>query len=391
LQQQALKAAPADQTALLQRAFRQRGLYRSLSRLTEKQLRQLDAPALQDLDHVQEMIRHQRELFDLPAYAQRATGQQIVQQLISLADLHYLLLKLPYVIDHLARQNTYNESEEKSVPAELLTAAKAMELQHPLLALYLKLFDGYRDRHCSLPDFTEAVDLWNSLLQKATPNELAFCLIKLCGLGIAEVYKGDLRFLEHLFPLYQMGVERRLFTLYGYFPDDTFLNICTYGAYTNSYEWTSEFIETHRHLLPADVAKNAVVLGRAILAFHQGRFDDVRILLRSGSSKRLTYKVRIRSLLVRCLLELHIQDTSYLPSLLNLIRSHERAYRREQGLSEERRAAYLHLYRMIRAIARLRETAWQQPAAHRRVREKIESFTSIVLKPWLLEKVDIQG
>lgn len=371
-----------------QRAFRRRGMHAAFARECRDQIQELEKFPLRDSGHAGALWRLYHQLYEDPQTLSQTDGGREVMQLMHYLDLQFIILKLRYFSDLQARKLTYEERHELRMLPAVMEAAEPLRARHPIIDLYCRLVQLFHDG-CPTDDFQVIEKLYTDLCPQLAREEQAFILIKLCAVANKRQMEGDTVFNEKMFNLYRFGLDRKLFLQGDIFPDSTFLNICSIGAHAHAFDWTRAFIESHRSLLPAEVAPTAAALGEAYLYFHQGAFEKAYQLLNDVTSTRITYKIRIRALYLRCLLGAYLeQPLSYHTAILSALEAFDRFFRREKELSDNRKESYRNFGRAVGRIVKLRDLNWTDPDARAEVAEWIRTRQHIQIRPWLLDLLE---
>ena len=227
-------------------------------------------------------------------------------------DAYYLLVKLRHSCNVIAAGQYTGTMPQIPYLEETLAFAQNHYPDHfmiqafrSLIMIYLDweentfhlLYDGFLAHH---PDIEE--------------NDRLFILLSLVNL-INRNIKVDEKRMQLMFRLFQEVTKSQLFSPQRPINDATFLNICTVGAILQKKEWTEAFINSHHQYLPDNYAKAALQLAKALLHFHSGEYNKALELCNTYPPKAYTYKSRIYFLRLRCLLELQLQDESYIYAL----------------------------------------------------------------------------
>lgn len=229
-------------------------------------------------------------------------------------------------------------------------------------------------------------------LMKSPPDididEAAFLLMVWCNLGSRQFALGKLDFIQPVFRLYQYGIRQGLFLQpQGTIPGNIFINVCIMAAQAKETAWLEDFFRYYSPKLELYLKDETLALCHAFVAFHQLRFRDAKDMLDNISSTDLQFRIRLHSLSVRCLLELHLINDSYHLVLTSKVRAFKRMVRSKKKLRKGRIQAYLNFADVTLDIAKLNTNRPITPSAFSMLYQKLESTTPLALGSWLRQKL----
>lgn len=224
--------------------------------------------------------------------------------------------------------------------------------------------------------------------QLSLPNaETSFLFMIWCNLGSGQFSKGQTNFIQPVFKLYQYGIEKGLFLQQGYLPGTIYINSCVMAAKAKANTWLAQFRKDYRPLLKPYLKEETLALTQAFVAFHQEQFLEARAILDNISTNDLHFRIRLHSLSVRCLLELHLLNDSFYHVLSSRIRAFKRMINNKQKLHRQRRDAYRNFADLTMDLAKLGRNSSITTDEHNALQQKINTTSSLVLKDWLLQKL----
>lgn len=302
-------------------------------------------------------------------------------------DEYYILQKLRYVCNQKATRQFYQADNPKPhLLEEIKVLASTHFADHPIITLYyqlLILFDAWSDKL-----FSQTMTLFYDTYQKLETSDQFFLLVNLINHAMNRVNSGHTEFIATVFQLYHFAVEDRLFLNKFPLTETTFLNICTYGAFCNEEDWTKRFIKSHQHLLPVQTRAQAKQLGTALFLFHSGQFEAASKELNEIKASNYSYKLRIRSLSARCLLELHLQNGNTYKTLVSMISTNKLFLYRNKDLSRKVKQGYLNMNTAILKIADLHMESRNKAQVKEELILWLHSLERITAKAWLLNKIN---
>lgn len=305
-------------------------------------------------------------------------------------DEYFILVKLRHICNQFAKQAFYAKPAAEHPPEIPFLKAILSEVQHnypkhAIIQLYVQMVDLFQK--WSLVLFEQSEAKFYQIYPKLEAGERYFILLNLVNLANQKMNKDMPDLIQHIFNLYKHGVNNHLFLVNKQLTTKTFLNICIVGAHVGKLVWTDEFIRNHQHLIIEEESDTVVKLGRALLLFHSNLFNEAYDLVYDLSSRQLSRKLRIRTLQVRCLLELHLLDMTYYKVLVATLSNFGQFISRSKQLGETTKQSYRNFNRVVLKIAELRQHNWGQPNAHRELIQYIEQLVPLITRQWLLRKV----
>lgn len=309
---------------------------------------------------------------------------------LSYLDEYFILVKLRHCCNQLARQAFYSRtdkqySEEIPFINPILAEVQKTYHKHPIIQLYAQMVQLFH--HWDEALFLKTETHFYRVYSQLETGEQYFVLLHLVNLANQQMNRGHTHLQKHILSLYQYGVARQLFLGNNQLTASTFLNICLVGANAGDKTWTADFIQRHQHLINDAESDIVVKLGRALFLFHSDQFDKAYNMVRRLQASALPYKVRIRSLTVRCLLELHLSDTSYFRVLRSEVSNFGQFITRNAQLSENTKQSYRNFNRAVLKIAELRQHNWGQTTAHQKLVDFILQLSPLIAHKWLIKKI----
>ncbi len=302
-------------------------------------------------------------------------------------DQHFVLLKLKYAIDQLARQQTLREPLDSRLLDAALAEAPELAEAHSAIGIFRRLTLLFREG-CSDEGFRETLGLFHRLSDVLPRDEQSFILAKFVALAFQAFNQGRQHYLDTLFELFRYGDERRLFVFYGAMSDATFLNACTVASQTGHFGWAQQFIQENQAFLPAAALPAAPALGQAILLFAREDYAGAYHCLNAVYKRQSAYKLRVRSLYVRCLLGMHLEEPRYDEPLRSALDAFGQYIRRHKMMSPRRKKEYLNFAKAVRKIALLRSQNWRSARARAAAGEWLGRLEPLILGGWLRKQLE---
>lgn len=368
------------------KAFRERGLSRHFLKETQQSVQYFESIQAQSPLARLRLWELYHDLYRYPDKLTPADPRELQQKANDYLDQHYCLHQFA-IVANLAggiKANPYRL--DQSWLTALIHHAASLTASYPLLQQYYQLVLLF-EKECSLSDFEVAKESFLRTTTALDLREKAFLLMKLCNLGTSRISAGQLEFLPAVVSLYRHGIETELFLQEGILADGLFLNTCIFAAQAKEIDWALAFIRSYESKLLPRFKKETLALGHAYLAFHQGDFITAERRLRDVSSTDITYRIRIHSLSVRCLLEATISDDSFREVLRSKLKAFHRMIKGHTQLHPQRAQAYLNFAAATQAIAKFATSTKRTPSSHHELSTTVDSYAPLILKAWLKEKL----
>ncbi len=301
-------------------------------------------------------------------------------------DLYYWMQKLALQANIVAGTQARRLALSPTYLQALLQAVDTLEYPPPLLQIYRQTLE-YIQAGCSLEEYQKGIQEIQAHSQAIDPLERAFLLMIWCNLGSRRFAAGEREFIEPVFQLYQYGVAEKLFIQHGYLSGNIYTNICIMAAHAGKEDWLETFTRDHSQQLSPHLRTETIALTEAFVAFHRQQFTKAERRLRDIHTHDLSFKIRVHSLSVRCLLEAHLKLPTYYQVLSHKVTAFKRMISSKKSLSEERIQAYLNFANYALAIAEFKRRPTPTQTDYDQLYEAIHGNQSINLKNWLLEKL----
>lgn len=379
-----------DKGPLLQ-TLRERDLLTAYLTVIDDAQEALDAQSKQALDV--ELLRRQAELaaeLDRCTLALGKLQHNYLADKQKFLDAAWLIEKLRDACELAQRSQLLATNATTS---RLLDAAVACldeesfpELELPLLSIYLSLYKLLRsEAEMSYASVAETVAAHQ---QSIDIKDLRIIYNHMQNYCIAQINRGDSSYLDALFELYLIQLEKKLFFQNGYLPEWHYKNIVTTGLRIGQREWVHHFIETYREHLDPDVAENAYRFNLANWHYHQGNLHRVMELLSKVEYTDVRYSLDAKALLLRTYYDLGEEE-----ALLALTDAFRHYIKRNRTLSEFQKKGYYNLLKFTRRAFKLKmNKGILKPSKWKRsfglLERDLHAADTVFNRSWLEERVE---
>jgi hypothetical protein len=205
---------------------------------------------------------------------------------------------------------------------------------------------------------------------------------------IRRINKGEERFLEEIFRLYQRLLEKELLYENGLLSEWHYKNIVTTGIRLRQMDWVKQFIENQKDRLDSEVRDNAYRFNLASYHHALGQYDEVLRLLLQVEYSDLRYSLGAKALLLRTYYELREFE-----ALDSLVGSMRQFLQRNQLMADFHRNGHHNLFKFTRRAAHIRAqlgfaNEQKSRAELDRLRNEVAHAGEIFNKSWLIEKME---
>ena len=268
-----------------------------------------------------------------------------------------------------------------AVPYQIRMAEEAADYlsRHPLpeqapaVKAYFLVFQllHTQDAHAAFEQLRDALPALQSQLSHIETEEIYQYIINYCNLQIMQLQE---KYLPEAFNLYVQGIESGVMIKNGQLSPWHFKNMIKLALRLKKYDWTEQFIQSHAHLLPADLREDAFHFNLAELYYYTGQNDKAQWHLNQVESSDISYNLGAKIMLAKIYYE-----TDAFDALESLLHAFVIYLRRSRSLSEEIRRTYLNFASLLQRLMQAR------PDQHAALRTKIESTKLLAAKTWLLK------
>ena len=345
-----------------------------------------------ELTTLLQSVKLHHQLYFHEDFGKYRSGYLEIQQLVEDLDKFIILAKLKYHCELIARKQILEEGERPSLLSdkvldEILVSAESQNAE-PVFFIYAKLIRVIQKEDLKL--YFAAKLFFQKKVKHINPEDRQNILFHLINFIIHKNRQHDNPLYDEMLSLYQFGLESGILILHDRITYRTFTNIAVLGSAQKRFVWTDSFIKKYQGKLEPAKAGLAVKLSRAFWNFHQGAYEKVldwtvEIEVQEGQPD---YPFRLMALKLRAFYELYLQDKSYRRLLYSFIDSFTRFIKNNRKLARPQASAYLNFIRVMKLLLIHQERDRFDGKRKQKMINKIMLMNPLILKSWLLEKVD---
>ncbi|MEO5572182.1 MAG: hypothetical protein ABIT08_12410, partial [Bacteroidia bacterium] len=302
-----------------------------------------------------------------------------LQSLSDNLDIYYLSNKLKYCCEILNRQNIVQV--EFRIPfldfiVEYLNKNSFENV--PILSVYfhilLMMKENENEKHYRK---------LKSILYKYADfslNELRDIYAFVQNYCIRKVNTGNVKYLDELFEIYKLMLEKKIIIENKELAHSHFKNIVAIALRLNEFEWTENFIEHYSAFLNKELRKNSVNYNLARLYFAKKEFRKALKLLTIVEFTDVYYHLDSKSLLLKIYYE--IEEIEPLFSLFSTFRVY---LRRSKLISDYQRIIYSNLITQTKRLAKIKSGS-NYPL--QKIKNTIAADSQVADIGWLKSKIE---
>lgn len=295
-------------------------------------------------------------------------------------DIFYLAEKIKYQCSLLEYKNIVAIENDKILFFDdILKQIQNMDFESiPPIAIYYQIYLTLTEpeNEIHFQKLKELIDSYLSIFPIDEAKGIYESSINYC---VKRINTGSQNYLEELFQLYQYGLEHKIMLTKNEISPTSFRNICFIGVRLNKYDWTENFIQSHKHQLNSKYRQNAVTFNLARLNIYRKDYHKVIEYLREVTFDDVVYELSSRAIQVVAYYELDEIDalSAYLSSFKTFLR-------RNSKIPERRKNNYS---RMIEFTQKLIRLAPHMTKEIKKLEEEIQGSENFSDKKWILEKL----
>ena len=364
---------------LIMEELGERNLYPQFEKRAKTLIRDLEALPYRDAHFYKEIHELNLMHYGHVETSKEKRNMPIIISSIEHLDYYYLLQRqrLEFTI----------KSHEKLIgnkhSIKPLTETKVYLKQEPIFKIYELIIKALSiSENESI--YSEIEELFkNEAKRLGRKDQLEIIRILLNHLS-SQINKGKEGYAVKMLALYKFGLEQNLVTEKGQIGETTFTNITTVGILANDFDWVEDFIKAYKKYLPYAEREDAACLSTALLYFHKKEYSRTIELMLYYSFSTPLLALKAKAILLRTYFEQFSIDNSYYELFISQTQSFEKFIRRNESISSGKKEIYLKFIFLVRKVA----NAILQNAVNKQLYNSVKNADGLVLKSWLLEKIE---
>lgn len=389
LVQQMLKEDTLTRQRLLARYYGRSDNYDLFEEVVQAQIKSLEDHPRSDMEYQLERWTWHHEWFFHPS-TPKIPNLEALKMLMTSLDQFFVLAKLRYSADVFIIKKVVSEDFPIELLQEILNHSETQQFyNNPVIELYSYLLQ----MQLNTPDeekFKKCIDLLETNLDKIEKYEKAFIINALTNYAGYCQNKGLTKYRRFVLVLYKFAIQQNTLLDKNKLKSNAFINIVAVGAAEKDFDWTFNFIHQFGLYLFEQEKKEFTQLALAYWHYHHGLFtkdeddfDRALIYLREIPFSSVEIDLRIRSLEIRILYE---QDDANL--LEYAAKRFIKYLERHPSIALEKGESYRNFISFALKLKEIEPFKKSKLVQIKKLKTKILELKVIVLKPWLLEKVE---
>lgn len=321
---------------------------------------------------------------------QKYLRDESLQDRVKHLDLYFLSEKLKSSCEMINREKFFNMNYDHRFLKETIEHIEAQldyYQQYPSISfyyqVYLSLTDDKETKHYY--KLREMIEQSGEAFPPEERRDLYYYAYNYC---LRKLNRGDATFLAESFELMKNLLDQGLLLENDTLSEWHYKNMTALALGLDEYDWTHNFIEKYRALLPEDVAENAYTFNLASYYYGTKQYDEALVLLNEVEYTDVVYNLDAKSLLLRIYYDLDESD-----SLYSLIDAFKKYLMRNKLIAENKYARYLNLFKYANQAFKLKsQVDYQQKDKSRKelaqLRESLDNQKRVANKRWLKLKLD---
>lgn len=374
-----VRKSPIEQKQLLIQSLGERNIYQQFKKTTHETISQLEALPYRDADIFYKIHSLNYKLYDHIDTNRQSDNINTLEKLSSSLDCYYLSKRQH--LDFAIQAYKKLLGNKIKIPS-LQQSIRSLE-QEP----FYKIFNLISDANTSNWDDDQYLKIKTHFIGNidkiSAENKLAIIRILLNYL-ISNINKGGAGYQAKVLELYKLGLKESLFIENEQINGATFSNIVSVGLYEKEFDWVEQFIISYNKYLTESIRSDTTCLALGLLHYHKNEFSKTIDLILNHSFSKPLLILRSKTTLLRTYFEQYLKDNSYYDFLIAQTQAFEKFIRRNRYISDNKKESYLNFALIIRKIT----YQHNQKTLSKRLYNNIKSSKSVVLKFWLLQKLE---
>lgn len=321
---------------------------------------------------------------NLGYYGHVETGRQkvekeVLKSIFENLDFYYLVQKQKLDLEIKGRGKLL----KNKLRLNSIEGARKNLLKEPVFKLnsliYEAMSKGWSDRI-----YVDAEFLFKKNFEKMEKSDALIVLRVLLNYLSSLINKGEEGGQSKMLSLYKLGLEKGLLVEKKIMTETAFINIVTVGIFEKEFNWVEEFIEENKLFLAKSGREGTVLFCKSLMYLGKKEYSKVIDSILNFNFSKPLQLITSKTILMRAYFELFTSDNSYYELFVSQTQSFEKFVRRDGVISDEKKEAYLNFILFSRKLANM----YLQRSLNQEFYNKIEKTNAVILKSWLLEKIE---
>ena len=357
----------------------ERNIYGQFEKGTKELIGELEALPYRDTFYYKNMHELNLKYYGHVETSRQNLGLRILSPISKNFNFYYLLQRQQLNCAIMAHEKLFTSK----LPKNPLGQAEIEAEKEPVFKLYNLVYEAMTTSD-NAAIYLEIEFLFRENIGRlGNEDKLSIFRFLLNHLG-GQINKGIDGVNSILFSLYKFGLEQNIIIEKGQITGSAFSNIATVGILEKEFDWVENFIKNYSQYLPTSDRIDATHLSKATLYFHKKEYSNVIGLISNNVFNKPLYVVQSKTILIRSYFEYFVIDSSYFDLLIAQSQAFEKFIRRNEMISNDKKEMHLNFILFTKKIA----NEMLQNTMDRQLIKKIKKTKSVILKSWLIEKLE---
>jgi len=397
LSHQQLQNQPLLGRKLLTQAFDERSLFKFFQKEMIAVEKTINKFSFKNYDYYQELFLLNYKIFFHPETNKNQNQVESLTKMCDNLDKAMMLAKLRTGCELLTRNYFWNDQNVPVLLPEVIKHLDADDTTPEEFKLYAQVAHMLEKKEApTIKEFEKLVDRYEKNIDLFNKFEKAALLQFFINYSNSLLEKGNLLYKEMNFKLVKIGVEKDLYIYEKRMDHLPFSNVVVVACIAKDFAYARNFIKNYQKYLAPETTLATVKLCNIYIYFHEKDYHAADDALKTFQTTIMNYKLRMKSIQIRCDYYFFLEDTSYEKTFNSHSKNFKSFLSRYKSLSEEKKLKYGN---MIEALDLLMKAAKKPPVQRKekliQLKEKLEkektqksdALNPIIGKAWLLEQI----
>jgi len=300
---EAQQRSTIQQKTILSKYYRKRKLDKQFEQVYKGAWQQLKQQSYRSADFYLNQYKLQLENYQYASFAER-TSPKNLQAVSDSLDTALIILKLKTACLAISHQVVFQQDYQFGLLPHILEYVKTQQLiDLPAIGVYYHTYYALKgeatDRH--FQHFKNILFQHKEQFPQEELKDLYLLGVNCC---IQMINKGNANFIPEVLALYKQGLLTNALLNNGTLSRFTYQNIVSVGLLTKEYEWTRNFITSHKSKVDKNYQESAYRFNLGRLAYRQKNYEEALDLLKDTDHKDLLINLFSKTLLLKIYFEL---------------------------------------------------------------------------------------
>ena len=322
----------------------------------------------------------------LTEYETKRSERSNIEAISNNLDVFFLAEKLRVLCAAITQKTFVKHDYLLNMTEEVIRHVESSDYdKYPPVALYYQIYltltDNENEEHYF--KLKQLLDQYGLLFHADEAKDVLYMAAQ--NYCIRKINKGNSKFMEELFSLYEDLLEKKILYAEGELSPWYFKNIVVIALRLGKYEWSENFIKNYSDKLPESFRNNAITYNLAQVYFHQKQHDKVIEQLRNVEYEDVAYNLGSKAMLISTYYEMDEVEPLY--SLLESFRAY--LNRHKHDISQNRRQNHANLIKYTKRLLRIMPG---DKKSIEKLKKEINETKNVTGANWLKEKIaELEG